>query len=457
MKIFGLRIEREAKTAAPMEPVMPIGRVTGGAAWAERLLGSSDPDVAAKISTVYQCVDLISSAIAVMPLCYKRLMDGVMRDYVKHDPDYLNFLLNVRPNRRLNGYDFKKLLVTWKLTLGNAFILPADGSGMALRSYDEPIVQLLLIRQDYVQYDVMRDEYTLCDPEQGIPQQTVPSRMIWHVKNVNFGSEGAYWGQSVLHYALQSVKMAATGNQEILKRVASGGRGKYILNYENAQTQFGAHKKDQMEGAADKLSSDLANGNDVVVLPYKGLTVSPIAMTSADLKLLETAQLSRQDLAGFFRVPLFMIGQQTSNYKTPDAANAALVNYCLAPHCVQIESELLSKYCGKEDWWKYSFDFDEDARMKLDVDMQSKKDMADLSAGIVTVNELRARKGRMPVDGGDEVYLSANLKGVKALQAEGEKALQPEGEKAAQNEPLNDVNDENTDVGGTEEGNQAGA
>lgn len=446
MKIFGLRIEREAKNVGQ---ALTVESVSGGASWSERLLGSSDPDVAAKISTVYQCVDLISSAIAVMPLCYKRLMDGVMRDYVKHDPDYLNFLLNVRPNRRMNGYDFKKLLVTWKLTLGNAFILPADGMGRALRSYDEPIVQLLLLRQDMVQYDVTRDVYTVCDPEQGVASQTVPSRMIWHIKNVNFGTDGAYWGASVLHYALQSVKMAATGNQEILKRVASGGRGKYILNYENAQTQFGAHKKDQMEGAADKLSRDLANGNDVVVLPYKGLTVAPIAMTSADLKLLETAQLSRQDLAGFFRVPLFMIGQQTSNYKTPDAANAALVNYCLAPHCVQIESELLSKYCGKDDWWKYSFDFDEDARMKLDVDMQSKKDMADLSAGIATVNELRARKGKMPVEGGNEVYLSANLKGVKALQAE--------GEKTTQKEPLNDVKDEDTDTGGTEEGNQTGA
>lgn len=425
MKILDF-FKRESNTNEP-NVVQTGGTVAvGGADWAERLLGSSNPDVAAKVSTVYQCVDMISSALAVMPLRYKILdqKTGVMKEWVKYDPDRLNFLLNVRPNARMNGYDLKKQAFIWKLTLGNAFILPVDSRNVHLNDYTEVIDHLMLIHPSMVNYDVMRDVYTVNDPEQNVPQQTVPSKMIWHLKNTAFGQNGAYWGESVLHYALNAIKMASTGNNEVLKRVASGGRGKYILNYDGGGSPYGTHKSDQMKGAAVNLSNEI-NLGDIVALPYKGLTLTPVSMNSADMKLLETTELARRDIAGFFNLPLYMLGQTTSNYKTPDAANAAFVNLCLTPHCVQTENEIWSKYTTDKDWWKVSFDFDEDARMKLDVDMQIKKDRAELDSGLSTVNELRARNGRMPVEGGDNILLSANLKTLAMLEKEGAQINRP--------------------------------
>ena len=447
MKIFGIEfLTREAKAKPTPTDNGGGSPVVGGFDWSERLLGSSSPDVAAKVSTVYQCVDLISSALAVMPLRYKVLdqKTGVMKEWVKYDPDRLNYLLNVRPNSRMNGYDLKKQAFVWKLTLGNAFILPVDARNMHLNDYSEVIDHLVLIHPSAVNYDVARDIYQLGDEEQGVPQQSVPGRMIWHLKNTSFGSSSSYWGQSVLHYALNSIRMASTGNNEVLKRVASGGRGKYILNYDGTGSPYGTHRSEQMKGAAMNLSNEI-NSGDIVALPYKGLTLTPVSMNSADLKLLETTDLARKDIAGFFNLPLYMLGQATSNYKTPDAANAAFVNLCLTPHCVQTENEIWSKYTTDKDWWKVSFDFDEDARMKLDVDMQIKKDRAELDSGISTVNELRAKNGKGPVKGGDNILLSANLKTLEMFEKEGagkkkKKTAAPETDEDEQPDAAGDEN-----------------
>lgn len=428
MKIFGFNVTlaRESGRKVSIDATSATQKLVAGSAWAERLLGSSQPEVAAKVAAVYACVDMISTAIAQMPLQYKALdRDGVMRVVPSNLGDRLNYLLNVRPNPRMNGYDFKRMLVAQKLVKGNAFVLPCDQRGNHLPDYTGAnIEQLLLLNPDGVTYDVMRNQYMVCDPEQGVPAQQVPAKMLWHVKNVNFGGDGMFWGQSVLHYALNAVRMAATGDGEVLKRVSSGGRGKYVLGYESGQATFGVHQGEQMKGAARDISKELSE-QDIVALPYKGLTISPVAMNSADLRLLETAQLSRQDIALFFHVPLFKLGQQSSNYKTPDAADTSYVNECLAPHCAQIENEFWSKYCSDQECDRYSFDFDQDSRMKYDIEETTKKIESELRSGLTTVNELRAKYGKSPVKGGDEIYLSANLKGLEALKMEGQETGRP--------------------------------
>jgi len=426
MNIFGFNVTlaRESTRGVKINTSNVTEKAVAGAAWAERLLGSSNPEVAAKVAAVYACVDMISTAIAQMPLHYKaKGQNGVMGVVPSNAGDRLNYLLNVRPNPRMNGYEFKRMLVVHKLVRGNAFILPCNDNGQCLADYTGTnIKQLVLLNPDGVTYDVMRNVYLVCDPEQGIPSQKVSAKMMWHVKNVGFGTDGMYWGQSVLHYALNAVRMAATGDGEVLKRVSSGGRGKYVLGYEDGAAVFGAHQKDQMKGAARDISKELSE-QDIVALPYKGLSISPVAMNSADLRLLETAQLSRQDIALFFHVPLFMLGQQSSNYKTPDAAATSFVNECLAPHCAQIENEIWSKYCNDSECDKYAFDFDEDSRMKYDVEETTKRIESDLRTGLTTVNELRAKYGKAPVNGGDEIYLSANLKGLEALKKEGQPSM----------------------------------
>ncbi len=417
MRIFGFEIKRESTSPAPTLDTSGVK----GANWQERLLGSSTPDVAAKVSAVYHCVDIISNAIALMPLRYKRLdkETGVMRDAIKWDKDRLNYLLNVRPNSRMNAFDFKKGIIMHKLTCGNAFVLAVDDNGKALPNFEDYVIDhLVLINPANVDYDIRTDTYRLSDLEQDVPLQQVSSAQIFHIKNTNFGDNSGFWGESTLHYALSSIRMAATGDGEMLKRVANGGRNKCILGYDNADTPFGVHSSEQMKAAADDLVV-AASSKDIFPMPYKGLTLIPFSMNSTDLKLLETAQLSRADIADFFHLPHYYLGMSTSNYKTPDAAYTYFINNCLSPHCVQCETEFLSKYATTKDWWTMQFDFDEEARNKLDVESQSNKDAADLAAGLVTINELRAKHGKMPVKGGDEILVSANMKTAAMLQKEG--------------------------------------
>ena len=93
------------------------------------------------LSTVYRCVDVISDAVAQLPLEPYYINDaGYKEKFVKH-PTY--YLLNKEPNSRMSRFTFIKTLIVSTLLKGNGYAyIERDAKGDA--------IALHYIQSDYV-------------------------------------------------------------------------------------------------------------------------------------------------------------------------------------------------------------------------------------------------------------------------------------------------------------------
>ena len=71
-----------------------------------------------KISTAYACTNIISNAVALLPVKVKRLADGKMVD-IEHP---LKRVLNLTPNQKYNHFDLFKLLIESLILNGNGYL-----------------------------------------------------------------------------------------------------------------------------------------------------------------------------------------------------------------------------------------------------------------------------------------------------------------------------------------------
>jgi HK97 family phage portal protein len=146
-------------------------------------------------------------------------------------------------------------------------------------------------------------------------------------------------------------------------------------------------------------------------MKFQSITLSP-----ADAKVLESKQVTIRDIARFFRVHPDLLYEGSNNtYKAAEVPNVMFLTQTLEPLLVQIEQELLVKLLPRAVWGKRRITFDRETLYTTDLQTEGNYYEKMLQTGIYTVNELRAKKGMPPVEGGDVPLVSANLKGIDVV------------------------------------------
>ena len=431
MKIFGYEIKRE---------VIGLGRGSqervNGTNWLLNIKRVGDEQEAMRVGVMYRCVNLISDGIAVMPLRLKfRAKAGDVFSELVDDPEGWFYMLNVKPNAWMNGFVFKKNIVTRMLLRGNAYVMALNERNRPVKLNSGSVARLVLLHSD-PSFDVYSNTYGVTDTVTGI-SGVYGADYVLHFKNPSAGN--AYVGESTLAAAKDVLSVLATGTQMQLRNFATGGRGKYVLGYEEANSGgWAGYQGEQMQGAAVDVEKQLSE-HDIVTLPRLGLDLKPLSFSVDQLQFAETYKQAVEDVARFFGVPLYKITGSSSNYKTVDAAQVDFYTECLQPLCSQIEAELLSKFTTAGTWWQYKFDFDESPLFTLDMDTKARWMKAQMEVGAKTVNDLRQDMDLEPVADGDEVLMSANLKTLSMLKKEGEREA---GSVPANNGGRGDAGDE---------------
>lgn len=414
MRLFGLTITRESAPKKETQAQVAEPDLL-------RLLGLSSADNAMKVAAVYRCVSLISEGIAVMPLRLKRqnTMTGVFEDFEKRDPEHWFYLLNIRPNERMNGHMLKRTMVQMLLLRGNAFLVCRNSAGTIVTPSSGQVAEVILLETE-PGYDHYSNTYQVHDPYFGI-NDNLHADYVIHLKNLS--DDGGYWGRSVISRAQTTMSCAIRGEEEALQKFASGGLGRYILGNKDANTP-GNYNNRQQKKAAEDIEADLRKKN-IITLPDNGLTLHAISMSATDQQFLQSREFSLKDIARWFSVPVYKLGETTSNYKSIDASQVDFYTEALQPLCSQIETELLSKVTTIDDWYRYRFDFDERPLFQLDMDAKAKWMKARLESGVVSVNDLRKEMDLQPVENGDTILMSANLKSISLLNSEGTPTTEP--------------------------------
>jgi len=354
-----------------------------------------------QVSAVYRCVDLISSKIASMTMRLETFNRAERFFYVDNRDSlsrHINYLLGMRPNWRMNSFVFMRTLVSQLLLQGNAYVWPVRGG-------DGTVSALILLSPGSVVFDKYNNTYHVNDPINKIFVSTMSDGII-HVKNT---CQDGYLGLSTLEYARKTFTIAATADNETLKRFATGGRIKAFLRNNNTVTGFGEYQDDELNSLAKDIQDALHSGNDIITIPGDGV-ITPMSMTSADLQFLDERKFTVREIARFFGVPVRKLMEDTaSNYKSAEQDDTALYSECLQPLMEGIEREFNAKLLNEDTYLDYRYIFDITTLLALDITTKSAYNKARLETGQASINDLRREAGVAPVKDGDKIYISTNL------------------------------------------------
>lgn len=367
----------------------------------------SRKELAMKIAAVYRCVDVVSKGVAQLPLVIKRKDD----DYFVLDNDDiwgLTYLLQLRPNARLSAFEFKKsIMIQILIGNGNAYIYPQWGAD----GYDS----LILLSPGSTTYDVYANQYIVSDPINKI-YGTFDADEIIHLKNLSL--DGGYTGVSTLTYASRTLAISANADSANVESFKTRGTLSGFVSGKGATLGFGTIQDTQLQGVADNIERQLASGKKIFNLPGE-MSFNQISLSPADIQLLETKTFNVLDICRFFGVhPDKVFAQQTTNYKASEMSQVAFLTDTLQPVLTQIENELQIKLIPRELAMQYKIDFDIEPLLQTDLLTQADYINKTISAGVKTVNQWRKKFGQTPVEGGDKVLVSANLKALDVLNAE---------------------------------------
>lgn len=398
--------KREAAEAEPKQ------QAAVGADYKQNVVWANTPTRAMKIAAVFRAVNLISSGLASLKLEYKR--KDRAKGYFKFDNgkagSRLNYLLSVQPNRRMNASVFLKNLVSQILLQGNAYVLP-------VKNILGEVEALYLLTPGSVAHDVYTNAYQVADPVNVI-SGVFDSEGILHFKNVS--NDGGYTGISTINYAALTLGIAATSDNETLKRFATGGRFKAILKNNTSTKGWGEYQDEQLKAHGDDLQDAINRGDDI--LAVKGdVEVSPLSMSSADMQFLESRKFTIREIARFFNVPPSkLMDDSNSNYKSVEVSNIAFYTEALQPIVTEIEREFSAKLLNEWNYQDYKFCFDLSALYALDLESKARWDKNRLENGLVSVNDLRRERDIEPIEKGDDVYLSVNFAPLGSAKLSGE-------------------------------------
>lgn len=426
MRLLGLNITR-GKALSPLADNRggwwPVIREAFTGAWQENVEISYNSVLS--FHAVFACQTLIASDIAKLR-CKLVSQDGNGIWSEVKNPAYSPVLR--KPNDFQNRIQFFENWVLSKLQKGNTYILKQrDGRGVVTKLYvlDPSLVTPLVSDDGAIFYELQADNLP------GITERlVVPARDIIHDRF------NCFFHPLVGLSPIFANGLAATQGLSIqtnsTRLFQNGARPGGILT---APGQIDQTTAERLKAYWDAGFTG-TNAGKVAVLG-DGLKFEQLAVKAVDNQLIEQLKWSAEVVCSTYHVPPYKIGiGQQPTYNNVQALNTEYYSQCLQVLIEAIEL-CLDEGLATGEMLGTEFDVDNLLRMDSVTQMQVLKE----GAGILKIDEMRAKLDRKPVEGGDAVYLQQQNYSLAAL-AKRDAAEDPFGtakpEPAALPDPAND-------------------
>ena len=393
---------KKKRSVAAMPPVLQV--TVNGKSYTVATTTNSGMMLAA----VWRCVDIVSSTVASLGIDIERRINQYWQVDESHP---LELVLRLRPNDRVNSFDFWKAAVVEMLLHGNAYIYPYFNA-------DNDISRLYLIPHGMCTYDPKTDTYSINDDTNDL-YTTCNGWRIVHLKNLSL--DGGLTGVSTLAYAQKVLGIGGNLDSLQLDSFVTGSTLRGFISGDSSLTQgFGAPQDDQLKAVKDNITSQLTSGAKIFTLPGT-MKFNQLSLSPSDLQLIESKNLNVLDICRFFGVHPDRVFQSSStNYKGSESAQTAYMTDTLFPLINKIETELTVKLISNNLLGSYRVRFDLDDYYISDMGTKADYYTKMISAGVLTPNEVRVREGHAPVEGGDSAYISCNVAPIDSAKIKGE-------------------------------------
>jgi HK97 family phage portal protein len=357
-------------------------------------------------AVVYRCVNEISNGAASVSF---KLFSGDTE--LENHP--LISLLG-RPNPLMAGVEYFQCLYSHLIISGNAYAVRSIVNGIPrelhlLRPDRVRIVPSktnIPARYEYVINGRVVETYDV-DPDTGLSD-------VKHFKMFNPLDD--YLGMSPVKAASLDIdqhNLAASHNVSLLNNGARPS-GAIVFNPKDesgASIQLTDGQRQQLLGDLESRFTGSNNSGRAMLLEgdfdWKEMGLSP-----KDMDFLQLKNMSARDIALCFGVPAQLVGVPDSQtYNNIAEARLALYEETIIPLMKRVESDfnewLAPMFDGEE--LAIGYDYDNIPAMAERRRMIYDNVIAAVREGIISRNEARERLDLSPVEGGDDVYISANL------------------------------------------------
>lgn len=349
------------------------------------------------VSAVYACVQLISGAMASLPLpIYERTAKG--RQRVDHP---LWWLLNEQPLPRCSASTFWRYMMTSKLLHGDGFALIKRKSAFSPEIVSitpwHPLAVNVFLNGERLAY-----QFINYIGGQGIESQMYDQDDVLHFTGVGFNGLRSV---SPLRHALRNAAGIALAADKYSAEFFSASAKPEIV----IKTEMAKLSTEQKELIIDAWKSIQQGDRTRPGVLGAGMSLQELTINAEEAQLLQSRMFQIEDIARIYGVPPFMIGhtQNTTSWGSGvEQMGIGFVKYTLSQHIVDAEQEINRKLFLTE---KNFCEFNTAGLERGDIKTRNESYRIGLGrAGEpawLTVNEVRLAENLPPIDGGDVLFV----------------------------------------------------
>lgn len=348
---------------------------------------------ALEVAVVLAIVRRIAADMAKLDIkVIERDADGRARPRIDHP---LQRVLARRPNRWQTSFEFREMMTAHAVLHGDAVALKTTVGG----NIDE-LIPLVPGQFGIRQMKNWVIEYDLYGP-QGEIMRTVTGEQVFHLRNLSWWG---YKGLNLSQTAREAIGLSTALERSQALQMKNGARMNGLLTTDQTLTD------EQITRIVDGWKSATTNGQAYSTpLLDGGLKFQAMSMSAVDQQLVETRKHQIIEIcAAFGMIPAILgIDDKTQAFASVEALMQAYVDQVIWPWAKRWQQRL-DRDC-----------LDGDGPLEVMVDLSqirkaSTKDQAEadvrlVTNGLRTVNEIRARDGLPPLEGGDVPMRPLNM------------------------------------------------
>lgn len=367
MNIFGFNITKREKRNYEQPSISYEERISQGMTTFQELLNPNDR--AQNLSSVYRCVDLISSTVANLPLNVLYIdKKGNTREQKNHR------LQKVLDNMVMTRYNFMKKLISDVLLRGNAYCY-------LKRNEQGDVVDIIQLEPNDVMviWDKKKQELYYQIPFLSKVQK-IQAFDIIHLQN---NSNDGIHGQSVLSFAARQLQIAHGAENSAKQIFQSGGQpARGVLSTLSPISK--AQKQQLAQNWTQSQNGVLVLGGD--------MKFTPLSSNAEEMQLLDSRKFNAIEICSFFGVPPELLGLGNKSSNVEDLMNLFLTT-TIQNYISMIEHEFSRKMFSPQSQGRYKIDVDENSMLRMSKSAQAAFFSSMTERGILSLNEARSALG----------------------------------------------------------------
>jgi HK97 family phage portal protein len=364
------------------------------------------PEKSLAIGSVFACVRVIAETMAQMDLEVVKREGKTVRVDTSH-PNY--WLLHTAPSPDYNRFEFIQAWYAGALLWGNGY------AWIKRDRYANAVELKILMPWHVVPKRSERGKiyYEWQDPQQQDRKVIILQEDMLHLKNL--GCDGLI-GLSPIEIQRESLGNNLAKLYHEAAFYSNGAKASGILM---TPGNYGQKEKDNIQTSFNRANEGPKNRYKTILLE-EGVKYQQLTIPQNDAQFLESRKFDRSEVAGWFRVPPYKIGDhEQSTYSNIEGQERSYAKDTIVPWAIRGQQEFDRKLFF-QDRGVYGSQYNLDDLIKGDIKTRYEVYKSGIECGILKPSEPREAEG-WETSGYPEIdqfFMNASMKPVRQIIAE---------------------------------------